>query len=86
VKSIVAVSNPPGTTVSDYKQGVDLINAGTKIDYEGASGPMDFNQFHNVSGAWDIVQSNGDAAGDITTVNTITAVEIQAIVNKMGTS
>ena len=86
VNSIPDVSNPPGTTVSDYKQGVDMINAGTDINYEGASGPMDFNQFHNVSGAWDIVQATGDAAGDITTVKTISAEEIQAIVNKMPAS
>ena len=63
-----------------------MINAGTDINYEGASGPMDFNQFHNVSGAWDIVQATGDAAGDITTVKTISAEEIQAIVNKMPAS
>jgi branched-chain amino acid transport system substrate-binding protein len=86
VNSIMDVSNPPGTAVSDYKTGVDMINAGKKINYEGASGPMDFNQFHNVSGAWDIVQSNGDAAGDIATVKTITAVEIQKVVDKMPAS
>jgi ABC-type branched-subunit amino acid transport system substrate-binding protein len=86
VNSITAVSNPPGTAVSDYKTAVGMVNAGTKINYEGASGPMDFNQFHNVSGAWDIVQSNGDSAGDIKTVKTISAEEINAIVQKMPTS
>jgi branched-chain amino acid transport system substrate-binding protein len=83
VNSITAVSNPPGTAVSDYKKAVDMIKAGQKVNYEGASGPMDFNQFHNVNGAWDIVQSNGDAAGDVTTVRTITASEIQQVVQKM---
>jgi hypothetical protein len=47
---------------------------------------LDFNQFHNVSGAWDIVQANGDAAGDIATVKTISAEEINAILQKMPTS
>ena len=86
VNSITEVSNPPGTAVSDYKTGVDMIKAGKKINYEGASGPMDFNQYHNVNGAWDIVQSNGDAAGDTNTVRTITAEEIQQIVQKMPSS
>jgi branched-chain amino acid transport system substrate-binding protein len=86
VNSIVDVSNPPGTMVSDYKTGVDMINQGKKINYEGASGPLDFNQYHNVSGAWDIVQATGDAAGDIQTVKTISAEEIQAIVLKMPAS
>ena len=86
VNDITKVSNPPGAAVSDYKTAVADIKAGMKINYEGASGPMDFNQFHNVTGAWDIVQATGDAAGDIQTLKTITAAEIQVVVNKMGPS
>lgn len=77
------VSNPPGTQVSSYAQGVQLIKEGKKINYEGASGPMDFNQYHNVSGAWDVVQATGDAAGDITTLTTLSANTIQQVVLKM---
>jgi branched-chain amino acid transport system substrate-binding protein len=85
VKSIIAVSNPPGTQVSDYKTAVADIKAGMKINYQGASGPMDFNQYHNVTGAWDVVRSNGDAAGDIETVRTIAAAQIQqAILSGAG--
>ncbi|MGH7903836.1 MAG: ABC transporter substrate-binding protein [Candidatus Dormibacteraceae bacterium] len=84
IKSIKDVSNPPGISVSDYKTGVADIRAGKKINYEGASGPMDFNQYHNVAGAWDVVVSNGDAAGDVTTLRTISANEIQAVINKEG--
>src|SRR4029077_2541956 len=40
-------SNPPGTQCYTYKACLDLINAGTKINYEGASGPLDYNQYHN---------------------------------------
>ncbi|MGH7777051.1 MAG: ABC transporter substrate-binding protein [Candidatus Dormibacterales bacterium] len=82
VNSIKDVSNPPGIKVSDYKTGVADIKAGKKINYEGASGPMDFNQFHNVTGAWDVVQATGDAGGDITTLTTIPADRIQSVVNK----
>jgi ABC-type branched-subunit amino acid transport system substrate-binding protein len=46
------VSNPPGTMCYTYKTCYDLIKAGTKINYEGASGPLDYNQYHNVFGPY----------------------------------
>jgi branched-chain amino acid transport system substrate-binding protein len=63
--------------VSDLKQG-------KKINYEGASGPMDFDRYHNVSGAWDVVQANGDAKGETTTLDTISATTIQQALKKEG--
>jgi branched-chain amino acid transport system substrate-binding protein len=85
VKSITSITNnESGTEVGDYKTAVADIKAGTAIDYEGASGPMDFNQYHNVSGAWDVAVANGNAAGDQTIASTITAVAIQAVVAKEG--
>jgi branched-chain amino acid transport system substrate-binding protein len=84
VKNITVVSNPPGVKVSDYATAVADLKKGIKINYEGASGPMDFNQFHNVTGAWDVVHANGDAGGDTTTVETISGDKIQAIVSQGG--
>jgi hypothetical protein len=84
VHDLDAVSNPPGIEVSDYATAVADIKAGKKINYQGASGPMDFNKYHNVTGAWDVDPANGDAAGDTTTVTTITADQIQAVVNAEG--
>ncbi|MGH9102880.1 MAG: ABC transporter substrate-binding protein [Acidimicrobiales bacterium] len=81
-KDIINVSNPPGTKVSDYKTGLADLKAGTKINYEGASGPMDFNKYHNVTGAWDVVRASGDAGGDTTTLSTISGTTIQSILNK----
>src|SRR5579863_89886 len=68
------VADPPGTTVSDYKTGFTDLKAGTKINYDGASGPMDFNDHNNVTGGFDAVSS--DAAGNINTVLTITAQQL----------
>jgi branched-chain amino acid transport system substrate-binding protein len=82
VKDITAVSNPPGTAVGDYAQAVTMIKAGTKIDYQGASGPMDFDKYHNVTGAWDVVQATGDAAGTFTTLETLSGTAIQGVINK----
>ncbi|GAC1353766.1 MAG: ABC transporter substrate-binding protein [Ktedonobacteraceae bacterium] len=68
------VANPPGTTVFDYATGYKDLKAGTKINYDGASGPMDFNEHNNVTGGFDAVSS--DANGNIKVVKTITAQEL----------
>src|SRR5579863_9424457 len=68
------VADPPGTTVYDYKTGYTDLKAGTKINYDGASGPMDFNDHNNVTGGFDAVAS--DASGNINTVVTITAQQL----------
>ncbi|MGH7761911.1 MAG: ABC transporter substrate-binding protein [Candidatus Dormibacteraceae bacterium] len=62
VDHITKVSNPPGTKCYVYADCVRLLNAGTKINFEGASGPEDFDQYHNTFGDWDMVQFNADAS------------------------
>jgi len=61
VDHVLTVSNPPGTKCYTYATCVTLLNAGTKINFEGASGPEDFDQYHNTYGDWDVVQYNADA-------------------------
>lgn len=61
VDHVLKVSNPPGTKCYTYATCVTLLNAGTKINFEGASGPEDFDQYHNTYGDWDVVQYNADA-------------------------
>ncbi|HVO89504.1 MAG TPA: ABC transporter substrate-binding protein [Casimicrobiaceae bacterium] len=43
-----AVANPPGTMMYDFVSGKKALAAGTKINYEGASGPIDFDDLGNV--------------------------------------
>ena len=50
------VGNENGVVVTDYATGVKDLKAGKEIDFEGASGNDDYNQYHNVAGAWDVVQ------------------------------
>jgi len=76
--AVLKVSNPPGVKVSDYATGVKDIKAGEKIDYEGVSGPLDFNQYHNIIGPWDVVVANGDSGGDTKTIETLQPSQIQA--------
>ena len=56
--AMTQVTNPPGTQCYTYKTCLDLINAGTKINFEGASGPLDYNQYHNVFGPYAAFQQN----------------------------
>jgi len=84
VNDIEKISNPPGVAVTDYKTALADLKAGKKINYEGVSGPMDFNQYHNVTGAWDVVVASGTADGATTTTETIPAATIQKVVNLEG--
>src|ERR1700674_17063 len=56
--AMTLVTNPPGAQCYTYKTCLDLINAGTKINFDGASGPLDFNQYHNVFGPYAAFQQN----------------------------
>ena len=46
------VTNPPGTACFAYAACKKLLDAGTKINYEGASGSLDYNQYNNVFGPY----------------------------------
>ncbi|MGA7932774.1 MAG: ABC transporter substrate-binding protein [Kovacikia sp.] len=48
------VSNPPGEVVTDVCQGLALIRAGKKVNYQGASGTVDLNPQGDVTGTYDI--------------------------------
>ena len=47
VNDVSKVSNPPGTMCYTYASCVALLKQGKKINYEGATGPEDFNSYHN---------------------------------------
>jgi branched-chain amino acid transport system substrate-binding protein len=51
-KDMTKVTNPPGTPCYTYASCLALINKGTKINYEGASGSLDYNQFNNTFGPY----------------------------------
>lgn len=42
---VADVSNPPGTKVYSYAEGIKLLDAGQDIDYEGASSVLNFDEF-----------------------------------------
>ena len=51
-KDMTKVTNPPGTACYTYASCLALIKAGTKINYEGASGDLDYNQYNNTFGPY----------------------------------
>jgi ABC-type branched-subunit amino acid transport system substrate-binding protein len=51
---IETVANPPGTVCSTYASCVSLLKAGKKINYEGASGPVNYDKYHNVTTGFDV--------------------------------
>src|ERR1700674_629428 len=74
--ALATVNNPPGTQCYTYKTCLDLIKAGTKINYEGASGPLDYNQYNNVFGPYGAWQQT--LAGQQQIVQTMTAAQLAA--------
>jgi ABC-type branched-subunit amino acid transport system substrate-binding protein len=55
-----AVSNPPGKEVFSYAEGLAAIKAGEEINYEGVSGPCDFDEHGNTVGSYtSLMAKNG---------------------------
>ena len=79
-KDIPLVTTAPGTTVYDYQSALAAIKAGKRINYDGASGSMDYNQFHNVFGPYELVRS--DLSGNEQAVGTISASQLEAATPK----
>jgi ABC-type branched-subunit amino acid transport system substrate-binding protein len=51
------VTNPPGTACYTYASCLRLLKAGTKINYQGASGNLDYNKYNNTFGPYGAFQS-----------------------------
>ena len=70
----VTTASPVAVPVHTYAAGVAALKAHKKIDYQGASGIIDFNEWHNSSGGFEIgaYQSNGD----LNPVSYITAAQL----------
>ncbi|HYM49429.1 MAG TPA: ABC transporter substrate-binding protein [Candidatus Limnocylindrales bacterium] len=71
------VTNPPGTQCYTYKTCLDLINKGTKINYDGASGDLNYNQYNNVFGPYGAFQVDA-SSGQEQQVQVLTAPELAA--------
>ena len=71
INDVTKVAEGNGVKVYNYADGVAQLKAGHDINYEGASGHDDYNQYHNVAGSWDVVQwdATGSAMNTVATVS-----------------
>ena len=53
-EKIQDVANPPGEEVTDVCKALSLIRDGKPVNYQGASGSVDLNEFGDVTGRYDI--------------------------------
>ena len=47
-----AIASPPGELVYTFEEGAKLLAEGKEINYEGVSGPLDFDEYGNVAGSY----------------------------------
>lgn len=71
--NLAKVSGPPGVEVSSYADGVRELAAGNDIDYTGASGPIDFNEFGNVVSFYAEVSPKAGQWSEVRTIELNTA-------------
>jgi branched-chain amino acid transport system substrate-binding protein len=63
-----AVSNPPGQVVYSFAEGAKQLQAGKKINYEGASGSCDFDQIGDILSAPFSVQQVRKGKSELVTI------------------
>jgi ABC-type branched-subunit amino acid transport system substrate-binding protein len=74
----VTTASKGATVVHSYAAGVAALRAGKKIDYVGAAGIIDFNQWHNSGGGFQI--DSYKANGDLSLVSSITAAQLAPLI------
>jgi len=75
-KDMSMVTNPPGTACYTYASCLALLKAGTKINYEGASGDLNYNAYNNTFGPYGAFKAT--AAGIETQVYVMSASALAA--------
>ena len=75
-KDMASVTNPPGKSCSTYADCLALLKTGAKINYEGASGSLDYNKFNNTFGPYGSFVS--DDKGNEQQTSTLSAPELAA--------
>lgn len=72
----VSSPNPAAVKVTSYADGLAAIQAGKQIDYDGAGTPMDFDQYRNVFGPFDVVQWS-ESTKQFEVVYTVSAADLE---------
>jgi ABC-type branched-subunit amino acid transport system substrate-binding protein len=76
--TIPAMTTSGGVVVHTYAEGLAALKAGKKIDYVGATGIIDFNQWHNSGGGFEI--GAYDSQGNLNLVDQISANQLAPLI------
>jgi ABC-type branched-subunit amino acid transport system substrate-binding protein len=78
---VAAVTNPGSgkTIVHSYADGVAALRAGHQIQFVGAAGVIDFNQWHNSTGGFEL--AGYETSGSVQEVGSVTASQIAPLMN-----
>jgi ABC-type branched-subunit amino acid transport system substrate-binding protein len=76
--SVPAMTTPGAMVVHTYAEGLAAIKAGKKIDYVGATGIIDFNQWHNSGGGFEIAAYQ--SSGNLNLVDSISAAQLAPLI------
>jgi ABC-type branched-subunit amino acid transport system substrate-binding protein len=74
----ITTASPGAVVVHTYAAGVAALNAGKKIDYVGATGVIDFNQWHNSTGGFEI--ASWQPNGNLPVVSLISATDLAPLI------
>src|SRR5207302_4218991 len=74
VKVMKQVINPPGTACHTYQGCLGLLHEGKKINYEGATGDLNYDRYNNVFGPYGAFRAT--LSGDEEQVDTLSAAEL----------
>ena len=78
VKDVKAVATPPGVTCNLYKTCLALLKAHKAINYDGAAGDDNFNQYNNVFSGFDM--EGFDASGNNVLAAYVTSANLASVV------
>ncbi len=82
VKYVTKVSNPPGITCGTYATCVALLKKHKKINYDGAAGNDNFNQYHNVFSGFQMLGFDSSLNNGLRA--TVSPAQLAAVVAKGG--
>ena len=74
----ITTASPGAVVVHTYAEGLAALKAGKKIDYVGATGIIDFNQWHNSGGGFEIAAYQPN--GNLNLVSSITAAQLAPLI------
>ncbi|MGH3235017.1 MAG: ABC transporter substrate-binding protein [Streptosporangiaceae bacterium] len=75
----IAAGSPGATVVNSYAAGLAALKAGQQIHYEGVSGAIHFNAFHNSPG--DFSASGMDTSGNPVPLGVIPGTQVQGLLS-----